>query len=240
MNFEMNAAAMLRWLKTLVWGVGKVKYHFSQYSEDALIRKLFPRKKLSGTYLDLGAYHPFKFSNTAFFWLKGWRGINVDANAKTIALFNKVRSHDKNIHTAMISQAKYLAGARDIAYMSPKDKSHDGGLANMGTCDTELAGERDYSRATRVPAISVVQLLKDLDLKELDYLNVDIEGFDETIISDFDFSVLKPIVISIENYATDVKQVLESAISETLFNQGYQLKYIVGVTSIYQLSAESS
>jgi len=36
---------------------GNAKGHFGQPAEDALVRKLFP-KRMSGTYLDLGAFHP--------------------------------------------------------------------------------------------------------------------------------------------------------------------------------------
>ena len=59
---------------------GGIKGHFGQGAEDVLVRKLFPRTKKDGVYLDIGAYHPFKHSNTAWFWMKGWRGYNIDAN----------------------------------------------------------------------------------------------------------------------------------------------------------------
>lgn len=36
---------------------GNAKGHFGQPAEDALVRKLFP-KRMSGTYLDLDAFHP--------------------------------------------------------------------------------------------------------------------------------------------------------------------------------------
>lgn len=81
---------------------GSIKGHFGQWGEDILVRKLFPRKKSTGVYLDLGAYHPFKHSNTAFFWLKGWHGFNIDANPETIKIFKKTRPKDINIHSAAI------------------------------------------------------------------------------------------------------------------------------------------
>jgi hypothetical protein len=44
---------------------GGIKGHFGQWAEDVIVRKLFPKNKNHGIYLDLGAYHPFIFSNTS-------------------------------------------------------------------------------------------------------------------------------------------------------------------------------
>ena len=57
---------------------GQIKAHTGQFGEDVVIKKIFDHKKKNGFYVDLGAHHPFLHSNTAFFWLKGWNGINVD------------------------------------------------------------------------------------------------------------------------------------------------------------------
>ena len=75
-----------------------------------LIKKLFERKKKNGFYVDLGANHPFLHSNTAWFWLNGWSGINVDANQKSIAIFNKIRKNDINLNYAIIPSEQYKKG----------------------------------------------------------------------------------------------------------------------------------
>ena len=50
-----------------------------------------------GTYVDIGCYHPIKYSNTALLHKKGWRGVNIDLNKTSIALFNVCRKNDLNI-----------------------------------------------------------------------------------------------------------------------------------------------
>ena len=62
--------------------------HFGNYGEDLILHRLFDRTYRNGFYVDLGAYHPFRFSNTAYFYLKGWNGINVDANENATFLAN--------------------------------------------------------------------------------------------------------------------------------------------------------
>lgn len=96
-----------------------VKGHFGQWGEDILVRKLFPKSQKNGTHLDLGCYHPFIHSNTAYLWLKGWRGYNIDANAQTIQAFNKTRPQDDNIWTAIVPQNQYEAGLREVSLLTP-------------------------------------------------------------------------------------------------------------------------
>jgi hypothetical protein len=48
-----------------------------------VLSRLFgPRK--SGFFIDIGAHHPFRYSNTYMFYKKGWRGINIDATPGSI------------------------------------------------------------------------------------------------------------------------------------------------------------
>src|SRR5262249_157090 len=53
------------------------------------------------SYIDVGAHHPWKFNNTALFYLRGGQGINVDANAKLMAAFQSERSRDENLAVAI-------------------------------------------------------------------------------------------------------------------------------------------
>jgi hypothetical protein len=55
-----------------------------------ILRRIFEHKQ-KGFYVDVGAYHPFLFSNTYIFYLRGWRGINIDATPGSMKLFNKFR-----------------------------------------------------------------------------------------------------------------------------------------------------
>ena len=61
--------------------------NFSQGDEEKILNDIFSNKK-KGFYVDVGCYHPKRFSNTAFLYGKGWNGINIDANTKNLKLFN--------------------------------------------------------------------------------------------------------------------------------------------------------
>jgi hypothetical protein len=51
---------------------------YAQFREDTILDRFF--KKSTGFYIDIGANHPDRFSNTKKFYKKGWSGINIEPN----------------------------------------------------------------------------------------------------------------------------------------------------------------
>ena len=52
---------------------------YSQFGEDLFIDDFFQNQK-EGKYVDLGAFHPMRLSNTFLLHKKGWSGTNIDFN----------------------------------------------------------------------------------------------------------------------------------------------------------------
>ena len=69
---------------------------YSQNGEDLIINRFLNNKK-KGFFVDVGAHHPIRFSNTFLFYKKGWSGINIDAMPGSMKYFNKYRPRDINI-----------------------------------------------------------------------------------------------------------------------------------------------
>lgn len=80
---------------------------YSQEGEDMIMRRLLSGKK-DGFYVDIGAHHPFRFSNTYHFYKQGWRGINIDARPKIMRTFDRMRPRDTNIECAIGETEGYL------------------------------------------------------------------------------------------------------------------------------------
>src|ERR1043166_3890830 len=70
---------------------------FSSAGEDMVLRHLIGSDKMDGFYVDVGAYHPIRGSNTYFFYLHGWSGINIDANPGSKRVFDQQRPRDINL-----------------------------------------------------------------------------------------------------------------------------------------------
>ena len=60
-----------------------------------------------GTYVDVGAHHPSRFSVTRKLVNLGWSGVNIDANPESIKAFQKVRPKDVNIWACVGVEKQY-------------------------------------------------------------------------------------------------------------------------------------
>lgn len=216
-----------------------LKGHFGQWAEDVVIHKLFPREYKTGIYVDIGAYHPFTHSNTAYLWLKGWRGVNVDANPNSIELFKKTRPNDININGAIVPQDFFDENNSRKTVPLYLPKSVLGKSINAcGTCDVVTANNRGFANdaALQIPAYTINEILEaSLHANErIDYLNIDIEGMDEAVLVDVSWQQFTPIIVSIEDYSENLVLATKSKICQLMNDVGYNIVARVGPTSIFK------
>lgn len=69
---------------------------YSQNGEEFFLKVKFT-DKAKGFYVDIGSYHPFRFSNTYWAYTRGWNGINIEPNIDNFELFQIFRPRDINI-----------------------------------------------------------------------------------------------------------------------------------------------
>ena len=66
---------------------------YSQFGEDCVVRSYFNGDEI-GFYLDIGCNDPITYSNTWLLYLKGWKGIAIDANPTLIERYKSTRTRD--------------------------------------------------------------------------------------------------------------------------------------------------
>src|ERR1700687_2725090 len=82
---------------------------YSQEGEDMVINSFFEgKKKYKGFFVDVGAHHPYRYSNTLFFYRKGWRGINIEPTPGATKLFNTFRRKDTNLNIGISDKKEKL------------------------------------------------------------------------------------------------------------------------------------
>lgn len=203
---------------------------YGQFGEDIPIFMIF-RKKLTnrnhGFFVDVGAYHPTKWSNTYYLYKRGWRGINIDMEPLKIQAFNIRRPKDTNICQAISDNPEPV-------------KIYTHGAYTVGaTIDAQTGIEKhgDIADAQIVHPRSLTDVIDGTHYKgrEIDYLNIDAEGHDLNVLKSLDFDRYKPKVISVEIYARDIEEVLETEIHKFLKRKGYKYINRVSFTSIYGL-----
>ena len=157
--------------------------HWSQGGEDvALLATLDVAK--GGTYLDIGAHHPNRFSVTRHLYQKGWHGVNVEANAELISIFDELRKRDKNICACVGSADSYSFSVFEEPGISTTDIHWREKFVSEGN---------KILRTIEIQGRTLRSLL-DENFPEHgpDLLNIDVEGADLDVVKSGDFATLSP------------------------------------------------
>lgn len=170
---------------------------YSQFGEDIYIEKLFKNFK-KGIYIDIGCYHPVKYSNTAKLFYKGWRGYNIDLNKVSIDLFNIARPKDKNfnIYLSKISDEKKFFYTENL-------------FSSINSIYLEHLKKFNVSEAIKHEVRT--GKFNDIVKEKFDFLNIDCEKHDYEIIKliDLNFFTPKIICIEIEDFEFEIIEYLK-------------------------------
>lgn len=166
---------------------------FSQEGEDLILKRYFHGKE-KGFYLDIGAHHPRRFSNTYIFYKSGWNGINIDPRPGCMQLFNSRRPRDINLELGISRNEEEL-----IYYMF-----NDSAL---NTFNGELAQNRVDQTAYRIidkKKIKTFPLHKILseyleDGANIDFMTIDVEGLEIEVLLSSDWNKFRPTLLLIED-----------------------------------------
>lgn len=191
---------------------------YSQEGEDMIYRSFFEgRKNYKGFYVDVGALHPYRFSNTLYFYKKGWRGINIEPTPGANKLFNIFRKRDININAGISANEGTL----------PFYCFNEPALNSFSKSDADrLAGIANY-KLSRVVNVSTMPLATVLDKylpagTVIDFLNIDAEGLDLEVLASNKWDKYKPLFVIIE-VKVDLKTIANAGIYKYLTNKNYEL-----------------
>lgn len=189
---------------------------YSQEGEDMILKRIFDKKK-TGFYIDVGAYHPSKYSNTFYFYKLGWHGINIDAMPSSMKLFNRKRSKDINLEIPVSSDEKILTY---YAFNEPALNSFSKELSysRNGKDGYKILFEKEIQ--TRTLGNILNQYLPK-DVVEIDFLSIDVESLDYDVLISNDWERYKPKIILIEDIFTDIINQQGSQISNFLKDYNY-------------------
>ena len=171
----------------------KKRASYSQDQEDLFINDYFKNID-NGFYLDIGCYHPIKYSNTALLYNRGWQGINIDMNQTSIDLFNILRKKDKNICATISSSNKEVTQYIDHLYspVNTIDKNFSQVISKRFQTKPFFEKKIFTNTFTEIVKKYEIQIIK------IDFLNIDVEGHDYEVLKGIDLLNIKPKIICIE------------------------------------------
>ena len=169
----------------------KIKYKKISYSLNAvdLIIDYIFKDKYIGTYVDVGAQHPISNNNTYLLFKRGWSGINIDLDRKNIDLFNLSRPNDINLNYAISDKE----GETDFYFY------HESSPINTLNKKVKEYQKAKISEIKKINTFTLNNVFKKINFdKNIDYLNIDVEGYEDKVLSGFDINKYKPSVVSVE------------------------------------------
>lgn len=192
----------------------------SQCGQDQFVDRRLFKKKTNGVFLDIGAHDGLTFSNTWFFeHQRNWKGICVEpipevfakleqnrncikvngAISKTPGVQKFLRVHGEVVDTEMLS-----------GLLDEYDPRH---LERIDREIKEYGGDKEE---IEVQCYNVNDLLKEQGFDTVDYVSIDTEGNELSILQSMDHQAVVFKVFTIENNYGD------DSIRKFMESQGYR------------------
>lgn len=215
---------MINYLKKIYYE----KYTKKSYSisnVDLVIERIFKNKD-DGIYIDVGCNHPIKYNNTYLLYRKGWNGLNIDLDKKSIDQFNKLRKRDINIQALVTS----LDNEEKELYFY-----HERSAIN--TISKELAESRNqhYKEIKKIKGISLNSIIENSKFKKskINLLSIDIENYEYEALKKFNFDKYEIDVIvteitdtsikNLEIYNLSLENIVETNLYKLMLKNNYKL-----------------
>ncbi len=212
---------------------------YSQLGEQMVVMNILGRmdqSKINKVYVDIGAYHPYKGSNTYKLYLKNWRGVVVDPNPEKTKYFSIERPLDICITKAVIPDSWNMTEVEMLA-----SNNHDA----RESITPELNKNNHLDKATAQHSY-IAQTIKASKVLEMcceklgmpAFMSVDIEGLEGELIQGTDFQKYPVPLLCIEHFLSEfstgqsIFDYKSSPMIAHLEKNGYELASVCGVSVI--------
>jgi FkbM family methyltransferase len=198
---------------------------FSNFGEDLLLTRMFTLPEV-GFYVDVGANHPIRASNTFRLDLMGWSGLAIEPNPDLARKFPRLRPACAVVNCGVGTtegEMEYIRFDRDQCNTFDEvlaDSSKRRGAREIGRHPVDI---RPLSRL----------LEKHVGSRHIDVMSIDIEGFDLQALTSNDWSRWRPSIILIEDHLPLGASFETSEIANYLRDKSYTIVARVHFTSFF-------
>jgi FkbM family methyltransferase len=165
---------------------------YSQEGEDILLTRLLG-ERTQGFFIDVGAHHPRRFSNTFLFYRRGWRGINIEPSPVAVREFDRLRPRDINVAVGVGETPGEL---EYFVFDDPALNTFSAELMRSRETDTpyRVIGRR------KIPVERLDTLLQRVlpQGQRVDFLSIDTEDFDLQVLRSNDWRLYRPEIVLVE------------------------------------------
>ncbi len=198
--------------------------YYSQHGEDYLLDVMFAKKN-DGFFVEIGCIDGKRFSNTLHFEEKGWKGLCIEAHPDYIALLKENRPRSIVAHYAVGEKDEddVIFYTNDRGSLSTLDKSQEQRWKKHYREFFHGFEERHVAKRT------LTRIFKEYGVGHIDFISLDIEGYEVPALQGLDLATFAPDVFVIE---TDGKK-QEKQQGRILGSHGYFLAASVSGNLFY-------
>jgi len=200
--------------------------YYSQFYEDYILGYVF-KGQTRGFYVDVGANDPDDSSVTKYFYLAGWRGINIEPIPELVEKLNHSRPEDANVGVAISDTPGELTFYKGVK------------ASGLSTLSPKIAASHrargfEFTKI-KIPVITLSAVLAEhaKTKPEITFLNVDVEGFEKQVFSSLDFTRYHPRVIMAESTAPLTAVPTHQLWESILIHNGYIFAMDDGLNRYY-------
>ncbi len=196
---------------------------YAQNHEDVILQRLFKNRR-SGFYIDIGAWDPTVDSTTKHFYDQGWHGINVEPSPTYFAKLASTRPRDVNLNVA-------------IGRSPGRRRFFEFPGTPLSTFKHEVTRAYEKLRHVRneieVDVTTLADLCKEHAPDQIDFLKIDVEGWELDVIAGGDWQAFRPRVIVAEALAPYSRLETWRSWDPILVDSGYHFGYFDGLNRFY-------
>lgn len=158
---------------------------------EAFILDRFFNYKTEGYFVDVGALHPKRFSNTYSFYRRGWRGINIEPTPGVKEMFDAIRPEDISLSVAVSD----VEGKQDFyMFTEPALNTFSKSLA-----DEYLQVGCKLLEILPIETKGLARLLEDCKVdRPIDFMSIDVEDHELPVLLSNDWERFRPHVLLVE------------------------------------------
>ena len=203
---------------------------FSQLGEDRIIKFLLDTFGIQRCrYLDIGAHHPRRLSNTYLFYTLGGSGVLIEPNRSMASLISEARPRDLCLNVGLAGEFRasvpfYVMKSDTLSTFSKREAER-----MVSECGESIVEVRSVE--VRTPE----SVLSENFSNDLNLVSLDVEGLEMEILESFDLRKYRPEVFCIEtiSYAVDGKGVKSSVLAPFMASHGYRIFADTHVNTIF-------
>jgi FkbM family methyltransferase len=205
---------------------------YSQNGEDVVLARALRPDKQPGFWIDVGATDPVIDSVTAAFSERGWTGINIEPSEEAFERLCEQRPNEINLRCAIGDRAGFAK-----LYRGPRESP---GLATLvpEMAEAHHAGAHDVPAPVEVEVRTLAEVVDQYAPAVVDFLKVDVEGFERQVLAGADWTRFRPRVVVVEATVPGTTELSHERWEPLLLAEGYEFVLFDGLNRYYVAAGE--